>query len=116
MKKEVTDTPTNTPKTNDSTLGIISLVLGVVSLGGPGLLFGIPAIITGAIALKNKQGERGLSLAGIITGAISTVISLLFIIFIIFTVIWAINHPEETEPRSTPRYEQREQRFDSLRS
>ena len=43
----------------DSSLAIMSMVFGVVSLSGPGLFFGIPAIIMGSIALKRKQGERG---------------------------------------------------------
>ena len=78
----------------DNSLAIMSMVFGVVSLSGPGLFFGIPAIIMGSIALKRKQGERGLSITGIVTGIVSTLISLLFIGLVIFGVIWSVNHPE----------------------
>lgn len=99
------------PVKQDTPLAVMSMVFGVVSLSGPGLFFGIPAIIMGVIALKRKQGERGLSIAGIVTGIISTLLSLLFIGFIIFSVIWAVNHPEymeDTKPRQESRLERSE--------
>lgn len=96
MKKEES-TATTQPeveRSNDSSLGIVSLVLGIISLTGPGLVLGIPAIITGAIALKKKQGDRGLSITGLVTGSVSTVISLLVIALFIFFFIWGLNHPD----------------------
>ncbi len=71
------------------------MVLGVVSLTGPGLLFGIPAIILATIALKKDQGERGLSITGLVTGIISTVLSVLFIIGFILLFVWGSTLPEE---------------------
>lgn len=96
MKKEEThETPQHEEvRSNDSGLSIVSLILGVISLTGPGLVLGIPAIITGWIALKKKQGERGLSIAGIVTGVVSTVVSLFVAGFFIFMFIWAASHPE----------------------
>jgi hypothetical protein len=86
-----------------STLAIISLVLGVVSMTGPGLLLGIPAIITGTIALKRNLAGRGLSVAGLTLGIVSTVISLLVCAFVIFMIVLGLTHPEEF--RDTPRHD-----------
>jgi hypothetical protein len=115
-KKAETVTVEEIPqKPNDNSLAIISLVLGLVSLTGPGLLFGIPAIILGAMALKKKRGERGFSITGIITGAVSTFFSLLFIGFITFLIIWGIAHPEEMnkDGRQQMPMQQHEERFDT---
>jgi hypothetical protein len=116
-KKAETITTEEVPqKPRDNSLAVVSLVLGLVSLTGPGLLFGIPAIILGAMALKKKQGERGLSITGIITGAVSTFFSLLFIGFITFLIIWGIAHPEEMNKdgrQQMPMQQQHEERFDT---
>jgi hypothetical protein len=121
-KKEASETKTETPitsaepiKKNDNTLGIVSLVLGVLSLMGPGLLFGIPAIILGAIAIKRNEGDKGLSITGLVTGIISTVVSLFFVGLIIFGVVWGLNHPEANydDYRENP---QREMQFEASRT
>lgn len=70
-----------------STLAVLSLVLGILSMFGFGILTGIPAIITGAISLKNHENNRGLSIAGIITGAIASFIAILIIIILIMASI-----------------------------
>jgi len=73
----------------DKTLAIISLVCGILSILCCGLFTGIPAIITGYMAKNNVDSNpnqytgRGMALAGIITGAIGTV---LFIIGIILQI------------------------------
>jgi O-antigen/teichoic acid export membrane protein len=94
MTKETTRSSQIQP---DNGLAIVALVLGVVSLTGPGLLLGIPAIIIASIALKRGQGNRGLSLTGLITGIVSTVLSVLFITFILFMVMWGIAHSQDFE-------------------
>jgi uncharacterized membrane protein len=108
--------PSATPS-QDTSLSTIAMVLGVVSLTGPGLVFGIPAIILAAIALKKKQPNRGMSLTGLITGIISTVVSLIFIVIMIFAFIWAINNPDEMDryDRMDNRGHGTEQQFDSSR-
>lgn len=78
----------------ESSLPIISLILGVVSLTGPGLILGIPAIVTASIALKRKQPNRHLSIAGLVTGIVSTVVSVLILTLIGIAIIWSLNHPE----------------------
>ena len=99
----------------DSNLAIISMVLGVVSLTGPGLLLGIPAIITASIALKKDVGGRGLSIAGLVTGIISTVLSLIFVAFVAFWIAWGINHPEDFDQHNmTP--QQNETLYNSSRT
>ena len=107
MKKEETTTPAEVqpPKTESGSLALMSMIFGVISLSGPGLFFGIPAIIMGGIALKRGQGERGLSITGIVTGILSTLISFLFIGLIIFGLVWGMNHPEYMEDqRPRPEY------------
>lgn len=86
----------------DSNLAIVSMVLGVVSMTGPGLLLGIPAIITASIALKKKLAGRGLAIAGLVTGIISTVLSLLFFAFMAFLIMWSVAHPEELHDNRMP--------------
>lgn len=76
------------------TLAVLSIVFGVVSLLGPGLLLGIPAIIMAGIALKKDLAGRGLSIAGLVTGIISTVLSLVFIAFIALLFSWAISNSD----------------------
>lgn len=78
----------------DNSFAIVSMALGVTSLVGPGLVLGIPAIVLASIALKRNQGERGLSIAGLVTGIISTILSLLFIMGLILLMIWGATLPE----------------------
>lgn len=75
------------------------MIFGVVSLTGPGLILGIPAIILAIIALKKKAAGRGLSIAGLVTGIISTVLSLLFIAFLIVMLIVSANTPDPDRSR-----------------
>jgi len=88
------ESPQTSQNNSQSTLPIVSFVLGIASLTGPGFLFGIPAIITGALALRKKQGSRELSIAGIVTGSISTAFSLLIIAFVVYVTVWSLNNPE----------------------
>ena len=84
-------TTTTHPDTKqDNSLAIVSMVLGIVSLTGPGLLLGIPAIITGAIALRRHNPGKGMSMTGLITGIVSTVFSILFIGFFLFMMMVGI--------------------------
>ena len=88
--------PTSTQP--DSSLAIASMVLGVVSLTGPGLLLGIPAIVLAIIALKKNAAGRGLSIAGLVTGIVSTVFSLLFIAFLVIMMIVSANTQNTDKP------------------
>lgn len=101
------------PQQQESSLSIVSLILGILSLTGFGFLLGIPAIITGGIALKKHQPGRGLSIAGIITGAISTLVSLLAVGFLVYVYMNAATYPEHQQQpsseRQTERLEQRSQ-------
>lgn len=106
----------STPQTDTSALAIISAVLGIMSLTGPGLLLGIPAIITGAIALKKKQGERGLSITGLVTGIISTVISLLVIVGLVLLFIFAASRGGELRQGDHYPHRGGELRFDENRT
>jgi hypothetical protein len=85
-------------KRQDSGMAITAMVLGTLSVTGFGLLFGIPAIILASIALKNKASGRELSIAGLVTGIVGTVFSLLFFAFIILAVVFAADEPSDMQP------------------
>jgi hypothetical protein len=74
------------PSSGTNGLAIASLVLGIAQIF---LWFvaGIPAIILGAVALRqvrlSGQSGRGMAIAGIILGSIGIVLSILLIILII---------------------------------
>ncbi len=72
----------------DNGLAIASLVLGITSLTGFGALTGIPAIITGFMSLKNPV-NKGMGIAGLVMGCISTVLTLLVIFFFFLVIIIA---------------------------
>jgi O-antigen/teichoic acid export membrane protein len=97
----------------DSPLSIVSMVLGIVSMTGPGLLLGIPAIVTAAIALKRKLGGRTLSIIGLVTGIISTVVSLLCIMLFIILIIWSATQPANDQPSHHHYSDSSEQQFDN---
>lgn len=95
---------------------IASLVLGILSLAGMGAVTGIPAIIAGWIGLRNPV-NKGMAIAGIVTGAISVFFTLMVILFVIFVILLglfsfsAADDPgrfDNTPPRvSEPFFEQR---------
>lgn len=86
---------TQAPAAQASTLGLASMILGIVSFTGPGLLLGVPAIIMAAIDLKKNTLNRGFAITGLVTGIISTVLSLLVIALVVFLSIWSYQHPED---------------------
>lgn len=90
------------------TLAVLSIVFGIVSLFGPGLLLGIPAIVMAGIVLKRDLPGRGLGVTGLITGIVSTVLSLLVIAFFALVVIWGIDNPDffYEHELNYPHYEQ----------
>ncbi len=67
-------------------VGIISLTIGWLPFGG--LILGIAAIVMGAIALKQKT-NKGMSITGIVTGAISLIWNL-FITAVFVTAMFAL--------------------------
>lgn len=116
-KEDSTQTTPKATKQTDSGLAIVSMILGVVSLTGPGLILGIPAIVTGIIALKKDSANRAFSITGLITGIVSTVISLLLLILGIFLISWSINHPQEFLPEEYYQMQdQNDQLFESSRT
>lgn len=87
----------------DSWLAITSLILGILGMAGFGFLTGVPAIVTGTIALGKKQANRGMSIAGIIMGIISTIISLLIVMALIAAVVFGVDAINGVEiPNYTP--------------
>ena len=78
--------------TEDKTMGIVSLALGILSIVlCCGFLTGVPAVIVGFMhknkvdANPNQYGGRGLALGGIISGIIGTVLGI--ILTIVYLVI-----------------------------
>jgi hypothetical protein len=94
---KTTEEPVAVPKQapQPSSLGLASMILGIVSFTGPGLLLGIPAIIMAAIDLKKQPANRGFAITGLVTGIISTVLSILVIALVVFFSIWSYQHPED---------------------
>ena len=86
---------------NDNGLAIAALVLGIVSFTGPGPLTGIPAIICGAISLKNPT-NRGMGIAGLILGCISTLIALAILLFFLVLLLIVAASGSSDLPRPVP--------------
>lgn len=77
-------------KQSNSSLALVSMILGIASIVTfTGLLLGIPAIVLGIMALKRKVGDNGMSIAGIITGVISTLLSIVMLGFIVMIMMFA---------------------------
>jgi prepilin-type processing-associated H-X9-DG protein len=78
-----------------SGMAITSLVLGILSMVGCVFFTGIPAIIFGALGLgsinkpERRLGGKGLAIAGIVTGTIGTVMSVLFLAALLLPAIQA---------------------------
>lgn len=74
-----------------SNLGIISLVLGIVSIFmGFGALTAIPGLIVGIVSLAKKEPNKGLAIGGIVTsiiGILLTILLLLFMSGILYAVV-----------------------------
>jgi hypothetical protein len=68
----------------DNGTGLWSMILGIISLLFGGFLLGIPAIILGSKGRKKAAAGRatngGQALAGMITGSISTVLTVIFVL------------------------------------
>lgn len=87
----------------DDPLAVAAMILGAVSFTGLGFITGIPAIILASVALARKTRSRGLSLAGLIMGAISTVLSIIFVLLFAFLIYLGASASEPaTQPLSTP--------------
>ncbi|MBD0711350.1 MULTISPECIES: DUF4190 domain-containing protein [unclassified Streptomyces] len=87
-------------------MGTTAMVLGIISVAGfclygLGAVLGILALIFGIIGVKKAgRGEatnRGMAVAGIVLGAIGTLISAVFLSFI----VWAIAQGEEYDDSGT---------------
>ncbi|MFD2794737.1 DUF4190 domain-containing protein [Promicromonospora vindobonensis] len=80
-----------------NSLGVWSLVLGILAVLGCGLITGIAAIITGHKSRKAQQeglaDNGGMGLAGIITGWVGIAWTTIYVIIMIFFVGMAINDP-----------------------
>jgi Domain of unknown function (DUF4190) len=85
--------PIYAPPSQTDSKAVIALILGIVSMlcCGFGMLFGIPAIVLGAMSKRdiNRSGGTlggdGMAIGGIVTGGISTLISLGYIVVQIVT-------------------------------
>ncbi len=65
------------PQRQDNTLGIISLILGIVSFF-TGIIFSVLAIVVGYIGMKRDQKY---ALAGLVLGVITLILNILLLIF-----------------------------------
>lgn len=91
------NTPFNPPVAGSAgqnqTLGIVTLVLGIVSLLCLGFLTGIPAMITGYLTLKNvkndpvQYGGKVLAIVGMVLAALGILWSVLYAAFLVFAIV-----------------------------
>lgn len=87
--------PAALPMSQDQTLPIISLVLGVLCFVTiccyGGIPLGLGAIITGYLGMKNadqnpqKYGGKGMAIGGLVLGALGLVSGVIFLIAAIFS-------------------------------
>lgn len=120
-KKSTTDSapqaaqPTGSPEATN-VMAIVSLVLGIISfisgLFFAGLLFGIPAIILGIIGMK-KPGGKGMGIAGIVLGAIGSLVSILVIIFWVVGIGFLGQAAKEAEKSATSYQNKQQEVLDS---
>lgn len=108
VKMTLADTPapaTVEPTTNTNSLAVASLVLGIVSFTGFGLVTGVPAIVTGIMAIKRGQKERSMSIAGIILGSVATLFTLLLIgLAILIVTLGIMSESSYQQDSFTPGY------------
>lgn len=74
-------------------MSVAALVLGILSLffgGVIGLLIGILSLIFAGIALHERVGKRGFSIAGLVCGIIGTSWNLIYIILVAAGIISAV--------------------------
>ena len=79
------------------------MILGAISLTGLGAVTGIPAIILASVALGHKTPSRSLSLAGLITGILGTVLSIIAVVFFVFLMILGAASVQDTGPATPPK-------------
>lgn len=82
----------NPPSSGSNGMAIAALVLGLISLAGTlfcgaGVLFGAIAIVLGVLGVRKAnelvgQPQRGVAIAGIVTGALGVLASLAFILVV----------------------------------
>lgn len=89
---------TNAPQTNG--LAVASLVLGIFAVTGLGPLTGIPAIITGALGLKNPT-NKGLAIAGIIMGVVSIIFLVLIVLLFVVLIGIGANTYDSYDPQDS---------------
>ncbi len=88
--------PTVHQSRND--LPVAAMICGILSLTGFGIFLGIPALIMGSIALKRNYENRSFSITGLVTGAISTFLSLLVLAFMLLLFTQEDNSPSNYPP------------------
>lgn len=79
----------NSQTTQSSVMAVLALVLGIVSL--PLSIFALPALIVSIIAMKqtgnNKQGGRGMAIAGLVMSIISMIFFFLFVVLFVVGMV-----------------------------
>ena len=90
-------------------LGIAALVLGILSIPAAfffvGLVFGLLAIIFGIIGLRRVKARRadnkGMAIAGLVTGIVGLILSIIVVIGTVFLVNTAQDCIDELGPNAT---------------
>jgi len=108
--------PTSTPGTG-SGLGVASLVLGVLALLPFSILAGIPAIITGHTAVRQKRRGKGMAVAGLVMGwfSVAVVVPLVLIASAMLVTKPKMADPPPLKPtRFARQMESRFEKFDKM--
>jgi prepilin-type processing-associated H-X9-DG protein len=109
MQQDVASIPDEAPKTQplSSKLAISSLVLGILSICASficvGVLFGILAIVFAIVSLlrisKGKAAGKNIAIAGILTGAVGLMLSLVISLILAGMLLPALNSAREKARR-----------------
>lgn len=82
-------------KQTTNTLAVASAVLGVLSLIGLTVFAGIPAIVTGIMAL-NRSDNKSLAVVGIVLGSISVVVAIVLVMIavLLFGLLFSLPYSD----------------------
>ena len=103
MRYNTRMTSTQPAPTQNSSLPLLAMIFGLLSLTGVFVFLSIPAIIIAIVALKKTSENKGYSITGLVSGIISTVFSLILIaIFTIIVFVAAVSENQSTSPSHAP--------------
>ncbi|MFZ1360418.1 MAG: DUF4190 domain-containing protein [Candidatus Saccharimonadales bacterium] len=92
--------------TPSSSIPALAMILGVVSIASFMWFLGIPAIVLGILGLKKYPENRGLSITGLVTGIVSTILFVLGTLLLLVALILAVISADTSHMTPSPYNEQ----------